>query len=72
MAFNSIFGSGGGSKPETSASTALNTATPSTSSADLKRQVQEQVGQELAIANATELVNVSTFCCSFWVPLLMI
>lgn len=65
MAFNSIFGSGGGGKPETSASTALNTATPSTSSADLKRQVQEQVGQELAIANATELVNVSTLVVDF-------
>lgn len=60
--FGSFFGGSGAAKTsETAASNAINTAAPNTSSADLKRQIQEQVGQELAIANATELVNVCFF-----------
>jgi import inner membrane translocase subunit TIM13 len=58
--FSSIFGSGGSSKSDGSIqSSHLSTSTSSANTAELKRQVQEQIGQELAIANATELVNVS-------------
>lgn len=53
----SIFGSSGSSKTEPQ-------STPiSQSSADIKKQIQTNISQELAIANATELVNKITENC---------
>jgi hypothetical protein len=56
--FTSIFGSSGVPKDAP-----LSTSTSSTSNAEIKRQLQQQISQELAIANATELVNVRRICC---------
>lgn len=53
--FTNIFGSSGADK---SGSGGLSTSTSTVNNVQLKRQIQEQLSQELAIANATELVNV--------------
>lgn len=52
--FTSIFGSSGEPKDASAAVTPVS-ASPS----QIKTQIQQQISQELAIANATELVNVS-------------
>ncbi|ANB12765.1 Tim13p [Sugiyamaella lignohabitans] len=55
--FTSIFGSSGAAKD--SAPGALSTSTSSAGNAEIKKKLQQQISQELAVANATELVNVS-------------
>lgn len=57
--FTSIFGSSGASKTDSAAALPA----PSASSSEIKKQIQEKVSQELAIANATELVNKITENC---------
>jgi hypothetical protein len=60
--FTSIFGSSSSANAGASAA-----ATPAPAvnlnSAQIKKQIQDQIAQELAVANATELVNVS---CNFF------
>ncbi|VVT57259.1 uncharacterized protein SAPINGB_P005615 [Magnusiomyces paraingens] len=61
----SIFGSSGSNKTESP----LSTSTSSQSSTEIKRQIQEKIQQELAIANATELVNkITENCYTICVP----
>ncbi|EDO15772.1 hypothetical protein Kpol_478p7 [Vanderwaltozyma polyspora DSM 70294] len=56
MALSSIFGGGSPSQQ--------NTAIPSTSgSSSVTAKLKEQIAQELAVANATELVNKTTENC---------
>lgn len=56
-----IFGSSGSSKAADQITTNANTA--QLSPQEVKKQLQDQVAQELAIANATELVNKVTANC---------
>lgn len=55
----SIFGSSGSSKTDAAAPLSTSTVT----SSEVKKQIQEKISQELAIANATELVNKITENC---------
>ncbi|CAN6672379.1 mitochondrial import inner membrane translocase subunit Tim13p [Trichomonascus vanleenenianus] len=59
--FTSIFGSSGSSKD--ASAPALSTSTTHASAGDVKKQIQDQIAQELAITNATELVNKITENC---------
>lgn len=54
MALTSIFGSSGSDKQ----AAPLSTSTSSAQALQIKQQLQQQIAQELAIANATEIVNV--------------
>jgi import inner membrane translocase subunit TIM13 len=69
MALTSIFGSSGSSDK---AAAPLSTSTSSAQSVQIKQQLQQQISQELAIANATELVNVchtshiNAYYFSYW------
>lgn len=55
MALSSLFGGSASSAPAVSAST--------TSNSQVKEELKAQIGQELAVANATELVNKMTDNC---------
>lgn len=55
MALSGLFGGSGNSTPVTS--------TTVSSNSQVKDQLKAQIGQELAIANATELVNKITENC---------
>ncbi|KAF5092254.1 hypothetical protein D0Z00_004672 [Geotrichum galactomycetum] len=59
--FTSIFGSSSSANAGASAA-----ATPAPAvnlnSAQIKKQIQDQISQELAVANATELVNCTKQC----------
>lgn len=59
MAFGNIFGSSSASKE----AAPLSTSTVSNKNAEIKKQLESQIAQELAIANATELVNKITENC---------
>lgn len=55
MALGGLFGGSGNSTPVTSSTVSPNS--------QVKEQLKAQIGQELAIANATELVNKITENC---------
>ncbi|ODV93034.1 hypothetical protein PACTADRAFT_46384 [Pachysolen tannophilus NRRL Y-2460] len=59
MALGSLFGGSSASAP----SAPLSTSTSSASSQQLKEKLQNQITQELAVVNATELVNKLTENC---------
>lgn len=63
--FTSIFGSSGSAKSDPAATSGLSTSTLGSNSNEVKKQIQQQIAQELAVANATELVNVRLFI-NFW------
>ncbi|CCH41218.1 hypothetical protein BN7_755 [Wickerhamomyces ciferrii] len=56
MAFGGLFGGSTGSNPAVSSTTVA-------PNSQVKEQLKAQIGQELAIANATELVNKITENC---------
>lgn len=62
--FTSIFGFS--SSANADASAAAPAPAVNLNSAQIKKQIQDQIAQELAVANATELVNVSFSPFFFW------
>ncbi|KAF5101886.1 hypothetical protein DV451_002071 [Geotrichum candidum] len=58
--FTSIFGSS--SSANADASAAAPAPAVNLNSAQIKKQIQDQIAQELAVANATELVNCTKQC----------